>query len=153
MRALPWILVGLLSIALTIAVCWIVFRNPEPTPEQVAAFLAKQGLLKAPAVDAEQQEQLAVMARIKARNIQKAAENFYLDQGQFPPALDALLERTEQGNGPYLQRKEDLLDPWGQPYQYDPSGVRNTQAGAKAVIPDVWTVAPSGNEIGNWVNK
>jgi hypothetical protein len=37
------------------------------------------------------------------------------------------------------------MDPWSHPYQYDPSG-RNS-GGQK---PDVYTVDPDGNTIGNW---
>jgi hypothetical protein len=41
--------------------------------------------------------------------------------------------------------KAGLADPWGKPYQYDPTGKRN--GGNK---PDVWSDGPDGKPIGNW---
>src|SRR5262249_3669085 len=38
------------------------------------------------------------------------------------------------------------IDPWGVPYEYDPDGPRNSGR-----HPDIWTITPSGELIGNWM--
>jgi len=38
------------------------------------------------------------------------------------------------------------LDPWGVPYEYHPDGPRNSGR-----HPDIWTITPSGELIGNWM--
>ncbi len=46
-------------------------------------------------------------------------------------------------DGPYIDR-DIPLDPWGHLYQYTCPGSHNPSEF------DVWTVAPDGQEIGNW---
>ena len=46
-------------------------------------------------------------------------------------------------DGPYIDR-DVPLDPWSHPYQYACPGLHNPSEF------DVWTVAPDGQEIGNW---
>ncbi len=58
--------------------------------------------------------------------------------------LDDLLKKDDLG-GPYLESKDALLDPWKQPYHYDPAGKKN-----EGRRPDIWTVAPNNEVIGNW---
>jgi hypothetical protein len=60
--------------------------------------------------------------------------------------LSDLLVKDQFG-GPYLENADAIIDPWGQPYQYNPQGTNNN--GTK---PDIWTVAPNGDgkQIGNW---
>ncbi len=93
-------------------------------------------------------------AKIKARNIGKAIDTYKIDNGEFPPNLEALLTKNPQtGTGPYLISAEEILDPWNREYQYDPSGQRNAgQAGAAQgiIIPDVFTTTPDGRIVGNW---
>jgi hypothetical protein len=75
----------------------------------------------------------------------KACETFRLKHGRFPATLAELREKNAVG-GPFLESDDALIDPWGQPYKYDPKGLRNN-----GVKPDIWTVAPTnGVEIGNW---
>lgn len=84
------------------------------------------------------------VARVKLDTLNNAVKAYYLRNGVYPPTLPDLLQKTEQG-GPYLQKEEELLDPWRQEYQYDPVGLRNNHQHA-----DVWTVTPFGPMIGNW---
>ena len=76
----------------------------------------------------------------------QAVETYYVQhKSQWPDSLMTLLQRDAEGLGPYLKSQEALIDPWGRPYQYDPAGGRNN-----GIVPDIWTVAPDGKEIGNW---
>ena len=59
----------------------------------------------------------------------------------FPMALNDLVE----GIPPFLESKDALLDPWKQPFQYNPEGPKNG-----GLRPDIWTVTPDKEEIGNW---
>ena len=81
-------------------------------------------------------------AKLKAENISKAVKTYIIDHNLNPPqSLEILLVRDEQGFGPYLERKEDLLDPCQKLYQYtlyQDGKVR------------VWTTGPKGQELGNF---
>lgn len=63
-------------------------------------------------------------ARAAIRNIGTTLDMYRLDVGSYPArevGLEALVENRSgiaNWNGPYLQRKEMLLDPWGRPYHY-----------------------------------
>src|SRR5262245_45983338 len=74
--------------------------------------------------------------RVKAdiKSIEQAATVYKTQHGgMWPPDLQTLLTRDDQGNGPYLRNDESILDPWGKQYQYDASCNNN---GGRA--PDVW---------------
>ena len=49
--------------------------------------------------------------------------------------------------GPYLETPDALIDPWGQPYQYNAQGPMNN-----GMKPDIWAVPKTNpnNKIGNW---
>ena len=79
------------------------------------------------------------LARVEVRNLTVAAKTYNLKRGNFP---EKLIDLKTAG---YVEPKATLLDPWGNPYQYDPKGKRN---GGKQ--PDIWTVTPDKKEIGNW---
>src|SRR5437868_12231238 len=61
----------------------------------------------------------------------------------YPPTLKQLLQKDEEGFGPYITNEERLTDPWNQEYQYEIGGKRN---GGKQ--PDIFTVSPGGRIIG-----
>src|SRR6266540_2651771 len=68
-------------------------------------------------------------AKIKAKNIEKAVESYYVDHDVYPQGgLQVLLQKSEIGKGPYLTSQEDILDPWGKVYQYDETGQRTIAA-------------------------
>ena len=73
-----------------------------------------------------------------------SCKTFYLKNHQWPPSLDQLLVNDGKG-GPYLEDRDALKDPWGQAYQYDPSGPMN-----EGRRPDIWSQSPDGQKIGNW---
>ncbi len=74
----------------------------------------------------------------------QACEAYRAKLGEYPQKLEKLLEQNAKG-GPFLETPDALIDPWGNPYQYDSQGPRNN-----GLKPDIWTVSPNGVEIGNW---
>jgi general secretion pathway protein G len=63
-------------------------------------------------------------ARAQVAAISTALELYALDNGTMPAqemGLSALVSAPQNGgtwHGPYLKRKEGLIDPWGRPYNY-----------------------------------
>jgi hypothetical protein len=84
------------------------------------------------------------LAETKVQVLDDALELYKYDNGRYPASLTALTETQPKGGAPLIQA-EHLLDPWGQPFNYDPAGPHNE--GKK---PDVWCKAPTGRVIGNW---
>jgi hypothetical protein len=86
-------------------------------------------------------------ARAQARVLTDACRAYAIKhKGQYPENLKRLTMRDADTNsGPWLENADDLLDPWGKQYQYDPVGPKNGGRG-----PDIWTVAPDKTVIGNW---
>jgi len=88
--------------------------------------------------------------------LETAVEAYYLDVGQNPPSLSALLKAPEQldprarWSGPYLRAEEGVVkDPWGQPYEYVAPGTHNPKSF------DLWSRGPdradgTTDDIGNW---
>jgi hypothetical protein len=91
----------------------------------------------------------ASSAQLRAWEIHKACGQYFLDHGQYPPSLEDLLARDDEGKGPYL-KNDTVKDPWGKTYQYDPGGAHQTLAGAGLTFPDVYCIAPDGRVFGNW---
>jgi general secretion pathway protein G len=67
-------------------------------------------------------------AEIQIANIGSALSLYRLDVGKYPTeeqGLKALVEKpadTNNWDGPYLTRKDGIIDPWGQPYVYKIAG-------------------------------
>ena len=61
---------------------------------------------------------------LQIENIGTALELYYMENGSYPSTdvgLKALVEAPAEAprwNGPYLKKAQNLLDPWGHPYQY-----------------------------------
>src|SRR5262249_10666184 len=85
-------------------------------------------------------EAMRSAARVQIKRIDKALQIYKLKTGKFPANLAALTE----GKNPIL-KENDLHDPWEKHYLYDPTGPRND--GRR---PDVWTMPPEEETIGNW---
>jgi hypothetical protein len=79
------------------------------------------------------------VVRVELRTLDPALAAYFVKNNEYPKDWKPLTE----GATPYLERVP--LDPWKKPYQYDPAGKRN---GGKK--PDVWTVTPGKQTIGNW---
>jgi len=54
------------------------------------------------------------------KEIQKALEFYKIDAGSFPESLQDLTVSTDDSPSGYI--KAIPLDPWKEPYEYDPSG-------------------------------
>jgi hypothetical protein len=81
---------------------------------------------------------------VDLRTLEKACEAYRYEEGKLPPDLESLVS----GSKPYLNGEDAIIDPWSHRYQYDPSGPHSQ--GAK---PDIFTVDPDGNTIGNWQDR
>ena len=63
-------------------------------------------------------------AKIQIDALGAAVDSFQIDNGRYPStdeSLKALVEKPatlESWDGPYIKKKESLLDPWGEPYKY-----------------------------------
>lgn len=63
-------------------------------------------------------------ARIQVDALGAAVDSFHLDVGRFPTqeeGLQALIEQPADApgwDGPYLKKRESLVDPWRRPYGY-----------------------------------
>src|SRR2546423_8792915 len=77
-------------------------------------------------------------AKADVKAIEKAVQKYCIKRGEYPTRLDALV-----GDGGI--NRAGLRDPWQHEYQYDPNGRKN-----KGERPDIWTVTPSHEVIGNW---
>ncbi len=94
----------------------------------------------------------AKIARAEADigNIGTAIRLYEIDNGRFPPALQALLTAPAEAmnwRGPYLE-KGIPRDPWQREYQYRLPGTKNPHGF------DLWSLGPDGvesnDDIGNW---
>ena len=67
-------------------------------------------------------------AQIQIQSLGGTLDLYRLDVGGYPSedyGLDALIERpadAERWSGPYLRKREMLIDPWGRPYLYRQPG-------------------------------
>jgi general secretion pathway protein G len=90
-------------------------------------------------------------AQMQAKVVGEAVRVYSLNNGGPPGDLTVLLQKDAEGRGPYLERTDAILDPWGRQFQYDPSGANNARVGAVVTIPDVFCIPPGGTmPVGNW---
>src|SRR5262245_11718836 len=129
---------------LGLAICVLGCRSGEepkssatPTPTAVS---------KSPSEPRDASKRDAAKLQIKA--LEQAVQQFALNNASvWPPTLEILTEPKADGGAPYLKR-EALTDPWSKPFQYDANGTHH-----KGKLPDIWTVTPGGETIGNWDEK
>ena len=90
----------------------------------VLAILGMLAAIAAPRVIAYLGSARADSAKVQMRNIATALDLYRLEMGRYPSQADGLVSLVENAsgaagwNGPYLQRKDAILDPWGKAYQY-----------------------------------
>jgi general secretion pathway protein G len=84
-------------------------------------------------------------AKINITTLTGLAETYRTTNEGNPPASLSELAHPTNGSKP-LTAEKNLLDPWGKPYGYDPSGPHN---GGLQV--DIWATTPEGKQIGNWM--
>lgn len=97
------------------------------------------------------------VAKVQVENLSTALDEFNVDVGRYPSqdeGLAALIRSPADAagwKGPYLQKKQVLIDPWSHPYNYRAPGGRNPAF-------DVWSYGSDGVEggsgeaqdVGNW---
>jgi general secretion pathway protein G len=84
-------------------------------------------------------------AATSARALGNAVDTYHAATGNWPQSLQELTQKSPTGIGATL-RPEQLMDPWGHPYQYmPPPSQHNGENNC-----DVFTTAPDGAQIGNW---
>ena len=122
----------------------------------VLLILTLLATIAAPRVTQYLRKAKAQTAKIQVDALGAAVDSFHLDTGRFPTSdegLRALVERpadTSKWDGPYLKKRESLIDPWGHPYLY-----RNPGQHAEY---DLYTLGSDNREggegdaadIGNW---
>ena len=91
-----------------------------------------------------QEEAKVKAAYANCETLSKAAQAYQVENGVFPPSLEALTVQQPGGKAPLLEPRY-LIDPWGKPYAYAAQG--HLAAYGK---PDVYTTDTSGRTIGNW---
>jgi hypothetical protein len=78
----------------------------------------------------------AAQADVKA--LDKAVRDYCIKKGEYPESLQVLVDEE-------FLVADGLRDPWRKRYQYDLAGAKN-----KGKKPDIWTVTPNRQTIGNW---
>lgn len=90
----------------------------------VLAILGLIIAIAAPRVIGYFEASKAKTAKIQIANVATALDLYYLSNGNYPAeqlGLKALVERPEgvqTWDGPYLNRADGIVDPWGRPYLY-----------------------------------
>jgi general secretion pathway protein G len=91
-------------------------------------------------------------AKAQITSLATAISSYERDHGKLPTTdagLSALLEKGEDGKGPYLENTRTLpKDPWTNEYRYIAPGEKNPDF-------DLWSPGPDGvsgteDDIGNW---
>jgi general secretion pathway protein G len=122
----------------------------------VLLILAMLASIAAPRVTKYLKKAKAGTAKVQVEALRSAVDSFHLDVGHYPrleEGLKALVDSpaNEPGwDGPYLIKRNSLIDPWGRPYLYATPG--------KSGEFDVYTYGSDGREggtgeaadIGSW---
>jgi general secretion pathway protein G len=122
----------------------------------VLLILALLASIAAPQVMKHLSKAKSETAKIQVDALTASVNYFQLDIGRYPTTQEGLKVLVERPNneakwdGPYVQKKDSLIDPWGRPYLYK-------QPGQHRDI-DIYTLGSDGKEggegdardIGNW---
>jgi len=90
----------------------------------VLLILALIASIAAPQVTKHLRKAKVETAKIQIEALGAAVDSFNIDNGRYPTteeSLKALVERPadlKTWDGPYIKKKESLLDPWGEAYHY-----------------------------------
>jgi general secretion pathway protein G len=87
-------------------------------------------------------------AKLDVQSLETAVTTYYTRKGYYPQSLQELTQRDPTDNSPALLKDQKvLMDPWNQPYVYDPNTRhQNTDR------PLIYSNGPpnSGKRISNW---
>lgn len=84
----------------------------------VIALIAVLAAVVAPNLLGKADQAKRKAARVQVDKIGTAVELYRLETGRYPEKLDDLLQRPSglsNWNGPYVRKKSQLIDPWGNP--------------------------------------
>jgi general secretion pathway protein G len=90
----------------------------------VLGIIALLAALVAPQVIRYLSDARSSTANAQLKNIESAVELYYLDNGRYPSAESGLADLVTAPTGvagwkgPYLKKKQGLVDPWGKPFVY-----------------------------------
>jgi general secretion pathway protein G len=122
----------------------------------VLLILALLATIAAPQVMKHLSKAKSQTARIQVDALTASVNFFEMDVGRAPTeqeGLKVLIERPSnepKWDGPYIQKSDSLVDPWGRPYLYKHPGQHREV--------EIYTLASDGKEggegdardIGNW---
>jgi general secretion pathway protein G len=90
----------------------------------VLLILALIATIAAPQVTKHLRKAKVETAKIQVDALGAAVDSFHIDNGRLPTneeTLKALVERPSglpTWDGPYIKKRESLIDPWGETYKY-----------------------------------
>lgn len=91
----------------------------------VMAILGMLAALVGPALFGNLSKGQRTTAASQISNLESALDTYRLDVGEYPETLRGLVTNdsgSPRWNGPYIRDDEVPLDPWDNPYQYEPAG-------------------------------
>jgi general secretion pathway protein G len=122
----------------------------------VLLILALLASIAAPRVTKHLRKAKVQTARIQVDALAAAVDSFVLDVGRLPTTeegLSALVTRptsTDAWDGPYVMKRDSLIDPWSQPYLYKAPG-RDREFEVYTLGADAKTGGEAdATDIGNW---
>src|SRR5262249_21314027 len=85
-------------------------------------------------------------AKLDVKSLESAVTTYYTRKGYYPETLQQLAQRQEDGGAALLTEKA-LIDPWNQPYVYEPNTKHPTTD-----RPLIYSNGPPGmnKRISNW---
>lgn len=88
-------------------------------------------------------------ARIDLKSLTDAVSIYKVQQGDYPPSLEALTQRTADGGTAYLEG-EILFDPWGRRYVYEREN-RHPTTGKPHIYSEGPNPGDPNSRISNWL--
>lgn len=94
----------------------------------VLLILALLASIAAPQVIKHLRKAKSQTAKVQVQALAAAVDSFHLDNGRYPTnaeGLKSLVDRPPNAlswDGPYIQRRDSLIDPWGTIYFYKTPG-------------------------------
>jgi general secretion pathway protein G len=90
-------------------------------------------------------------AKMDVQALTVAVQAYEANYGNLPTSLQQLTQLMPDGTKATVEASQ-LLDPWGNMYQYNPQGTHHGATGK----PDIWSQGPpngNGQMIGNWLTN
>ncbi len=80
-------------------------------------------------------------AKTQMKNLAEQCKVYYMKNNTWPQNLQVLLQPDpKNGNQPYLEDSNKIMDPWGNQYQYSPPA-------AGKLYPRIFTTNPQTNQV------